>query len=242
MQSTISHRIMRRVFVLALSAVLFPLFSSPARAQSNQVHFGVKGGLTINEFSFSNDVFNSDNKTGFFVGPTFTFGVPFFGLGAELSFLFCQKDMTVETAVDSHVITKNPGEPVKAMSLDNFPKVRKTITQKTLDVPINISYSLGFSETACIYAFAGPQFTFALGDNALSFKDNDLRDVDWKLRDTAFSFNVGGGIVINHLQLSANYNVPIGKTGEFSWSDTTDKVFHADSKSKGWRIAAAYFF
>ena len=67
--------------------------------------------------------------------------------------------------------------------------------------------------------------------------------MDWKFKNTTLSFNVGGGIVINHLQLSATYNIPIGKTSEFTWKDATDKVFHdGDSKVKGWQIAAAYYF
>lgn len=233
----------RTKMVIALSFVLCHLSVISAEAQSNRVSFGVKGGLNINEFSFSNKVFSSENKTGFFIGPTFTFGVPFFGLGAELSFLYGQKDMSVETTALQHTaIPLNSDELQKDLPLTDFPTVDKTITQKTIDVPLTLRYSLGFSETACIYACAGPQVSFALGDSEKTFKDNGLRDVNWKLSDTAFSFNVGGGLVISHLQLSAAYNIPIGNTGEFSWKDATDKVFHAHSKSKGWRIAAAYYF
>ncbi|MCR4853668.1 MAG: PorT family protein [Prevotella sp.] len=205
----------RWMLVLSLVVCFLTLVPTELQAQTTKVRFGIKGGFNVNEFSFSDDVFKKDNKAGFFVGPTLSFGLPVFGLGADISGLYNIKKMEAN------------GED---------------IDYKTLDVPINVRYSIGFSETSCIFAFAGPQVSFALGDNVLSFKDNDLGDVNWKLKDSAFSFNVGGGLLINHLQLSASYNVPIGNTSDFDWDDATEKVFHAHSKSKGWQIAAAYFF
>lgn len=196
---------------LAMMAVL------PAQAQTTKLRFGLKGGLNLTKFSFSDELFESQNKVGFFVGPSFTFGLPVIGLGAEVSALYNERKVKVDD---------------------------ETVKKKSLDVPLSVRYSVGFSEEACIYVAAGPQFSFALGDKALSFKnDNDLSEVDWKFKNTTLSFNVGGGIVINHLQLSATYNIPIGKTSEFTWQDATDKVFHdGDSKVKGWQIAAAYYF
>ena len=198
--------------IIVIAALLTAL---PAQAQTTKVRFGVKGGLNISEFSFSDKVFNSENKMGFFVGPTLTFGLPVVGLGADISALYNERKAELN------------GSDVK---------------QKSLDIPVNVRYSIGFSEEACLYFAAGPQFSFALGDKALSFKGNDLGDVDWEFKNTAFSFNVGGGFIINHLQISASYNIPIGTTGDYTWKDTVDKVFHADSKIKGWRIAAAYYF
>ena len=197
--------------LLAFVATLAPV---SMQAQTTKLHFGIKGGLNITQFSFDEKVFHSDNKNGFFAGPSLYFGVPVLGLGADLSALYNQKKATV-------------GE--------------ETIKQQSIDVPFNLRYSFGFSEGACVFVSAGPQASFMLGDKSLSFKsDNDLDEVDWKFENSAFSFNVGGGIVVGPLQLGASYNIPIGKTGEFTWKETADKVFHAHSKS--WQISAAIYF
>ena len=44
--------------------------------QAQGLKFGVKGGLNISKMSFSKDVFDSDNKTGFYVGPTIKLSLP----------------------------------------------------------------------------------------------------------------------------------------------------------------------
>ncbi len=208
---------MKKIITYIIAAAALMMLPASASAQSTKVHFGFKGGLNINEFSFDDDVFKTDNKVGFFIGPSLTFGLPFMGLGADISALYNQKKM-------------DAGD--------------ESIKQQTIDVPVNVRYSIGFSETSCIFVAAGPQVSFAIGDKELTFKNakDTAEEMNWKLSDSAFSFNVGGGLVMNHLQLGVSYNIPIGKTSEFSWSETTDKVFHADSKSKGWQISAAYYF
>ena len=206
---------MKKYFLTIIACLAF-LTAVPAQAQTTKLHFGVKGGLNITEFSFSDKIFSAENKMGFFAGPSFYFGLPVIGLGADISGLYNERKVELD------------GQSVK---------------RKSLDVPVNVRYSFGFSEEACLYFAAGPQFSFALGDKALSLKsDNDLRDVDWEFKNTVLTFNVGGGLVINHLQISASYNIPISKTGDFKWKEATDKVFHGDSKTKGWQIAAAYYF
>ena len=53
-------------------------------------------------------------------------------------------------------------------------------------------------------------------------------------------------MLLNHLQLSANYNVAIGKTGDFNVVDATTGVvtdaFKGDAKANSWQIAVTYFF
>ena len=64
---------------------------------------------------------------------------------------------------------------------------------------------------------------------------------DWRFRDSFFSFNVGGGLtLINTLELSARYNIPIGNTNDVTWSDASDKVFHA--RTNNWQVGLTYYF
>lgn len=59
----------------------------PAQAQ---IKFGVKGGLNVSKMYISKDVVNSDNRAGFFIGPTAEFTLPLLGLGVDVSALYNQ--------------------------------------------------------------------------------------------------------------------------------------------------------
>ncbi len=69
---------------------------------------------------------------------------------------------------------------------------------------------------------------------------NDM--ADWTLKSSNFSANIGiGATVAGHLQAKLNYNVALGKTGEFeSVSSTVKQV--ADAKFNAWQVSLAYFF
>lgn len=65
---------------------------------------------------------------------------------------------------------------------------------------------------------------------------------DWTLKSSNFSANVGlGATILGKLQAKINYNVALGKTGEFeSVSSTVKQV--VDAKLNAWQISLAYFF
>lgn len=59
----------------------------PAQAQ---IKFGVKAGLNVSKLHLSEETFSSDNRAGFFVGPTAEFTLPLLGLGVDASALYNQ--------------------------------------------------------------------------------------------------------------------------------------------------------
>ena len=59
----------------------------PAQAQ---IKFGVKGGLNVSKLHLSEETFKSDNRTGFFIGPTAEFTLPLLGLGIDASAMYNQ--------------------------------------------------------------------------------------------------------------------------------------------------------
>ena len=71
--------------------------------------------------------------------------------------------------------------------------------------------------------------------------------LDWRMKDSSLSANVGLGLMLlNHLQVSANYNIAMGTTGEFdilkdvpdaAWKQVTGKT-----KANAWQLSVAYFF
>ena len=196
---------------------LVVLLTTITVAAQAQVKFGVKGGLNLTSMKLDKSVADKSNQAGFFIGPTVKFTLPVVGLGIDAAALYDQRSAKV---------------------LD------ETLKQQSIQIPINLRYGIGLGSTASFYIFAGPQFGFAIGDKVTELA-NDA--ADWRLKDSNLSANVGLGLMLlNHLQVSANYNVAIGKTGDFNvWKATSSSIADAisgDTKANSWQLSVAYFF
>ena len=199
---------MKKELTLVLVAVAM-MVAVPSQAQ---VKYGLKVGLNITDMSLNNDVFKTENRTGFFIGPTVMFSLPVVGLGVDASVLYDQREAKVE----------NSDEKIK---------------QQAVNVPINLRYGLGLGNTASIYFAAGPQFGFNVGDSEHKL----LEGSTWKLNGSTFSVNVGAGFMImNHVQIGANYNIVCGKTGELEVVKGVKTAFNG--RANAWQIHAAYYF
>ena len=187
------------------------LVAIPAKAGIN---FGIKGGYNITNFSFSKDVIAKDNQQGFFIGPSLKIGIPVLPIGFEIAALYDQRDAKLE------------GEK---------------ISQKSINIPINVRYELGLGDMAGIYVAAGPQFGFNIGDKSFNFDDV----ADYKLKDSNLSINLGAGVrLVKHLEIGFNYNIALGKTGEFNVVDGAGEALgiNGNGKANAWQISAAYYF
>lgn len=197
------------------------LFAANANAQ---IKFGLKGGLNVTSMSFSEEVFDASNKTGFFVGPMVKVTVPIVGLSFDAAALYDQKEADVK-------YTGTEGE---------FGKVN--VKQQSINIPVNVRYGFGLSSLANIFLFAGPQWGINVGDK--NFKWNESSS--YSLKKSNFSVNVGAGVtLLNHLQVSANYNIACGKSADASLSKALDAAANADkdkSHNNSWQIALGYWF
>ena len=128
---------MKKFFAIAFAATM--LFAGHASAQ---VKAGIKAGLNLTSMSLSEKMFSSENRAGFFVGPTVNFTLPVVGLALDASLLYDQRSAKMKYVDDANNELGN------------------TVKQKALNVPINVRYGLGLGSTASIYLFAGPQFGF----------------------------------------------------------------------------------
>ena len=202
---------MKRIISLI---VLLSAMTMAVQAQS--IKFGVKGGLDIQSLKFDDSVFNTDNKLGWFVGPTLQISLPIGGLGVDIAGLYDQKKSEVN------------GE---------------TITQKSILVPVNARLKLGIGSTAGVYVAAGPQFAFNVGDSEFKWKKDNVENT-FQLKKSSFSVNLGAGIYFSsHLEVGFAYNIALGSTADASWKAATDAAFHNDdTKPKSWQISAAYYF
>ena len=198
---------------------LVVLLATMTVAAQAQVKFGVKGGLNLTNMKFDNSVTNKSNQTGFFIGPTLNFTLPVVGLGIDASALYDQRSAKIDGSEDK-------------------------LKQQSIQVPINLRYGFGLGNTASIYIFAGPQFGFNIGDKSANIIDNAL---EWRLKDSNLSANVGLGLMLlNHLQVSANYNIALGTTGESNVISTTastvGNLVTGKTKANAWQLSVAYFF
>ena len=197
------------------------LFAANANAQ---IKFGLKGGLNVTSMSFSEEVFDASNKTGFFVGPMVKVTGPFVGLSFDAAALYDQKEADVK-------YTGTEGELGKV-----------NVKQQSINIPVNVRYGFGLSSLANIFLFAGPQWGINVGDK--NFKWNESSS--YSLKKSNFSVNVGAGVtLLNHLQVSANYNIACGKSADASLSKALDAAANAGkdkSHNNSWQIALGYWF
>lgn len=182
----------------------------PVMAQ--HVEFGAKVGLNTTKFTLSKDLISKTNQTGFFVGPTVKIGLPIVGLGLDAAVLYDQRDAKLDD-------TK--------------------VSQRSINIPVHLRYSVGVGKIASIFAFAGPQIGFNVGN-----KDFSLNSFDYQLKSSNFSVNLGLGVTLfKHLELGANYNVACGKTGEVTLRSVDSSVTTAlKTNNNAWQILAAYYF
>ena len=189
-----------------ISLVALFLVATPSQAQTR---FGLKGGFNVTNMSLSSDVLNSSNRAGFFIGPSVKFTLPIVGLGVDAAALYDQRDAKLADA---------------------------TISQKSINIPINARYTFGLGDTAGLYLAAGPQFGINVGDENFKITNTD----NYQLKKTNFSINLGAGVsLLGHLEVGFNYNIALGKTGDFSLNNAKNEY---DSKNNAWQISAAYYF
>ena len=196
---------MKKIFGALLIAVCIGM-AMPAQAQ---IHFGVKGGLNLSKASFSNvkENFKKDNFTGFFIGPMAEFNIPIVGLGVDASLLFAQRGIKVSEGNDDI-----------------------TVKQNGIDIPVNLKYTIGLGSLAGIYLAAGPDFYFDFAGN------KTIEGMRTDKKKAEVGINVGAGLkLLNHLQVGANYNIPLGNTADIEGTN-------ASYKTKTWQVSVAYIF
>ena len=176
-----------------------------------KIKFGVRGGANISEMSF-NKLIETKNRTGFYIGPTVKIGLPLgFDIDGSLLYNKWEADTDLRNTDD-----------------ENMP-----LKYETIAAPLNLRKGFGLGDKASIFIFAGPQV-------ALNIGKKDIKEWQWKWKDTNLSINLGvGAMLLNHLEVKANYNIPCGNTGSFSL-ERVGKGLKA--KTGGWQIGMAIYF
>lgn len=201
-------------FLSVMMVAMALMFASNANAQ---VKFGLKGGMNITKLSFDSQCFNSSNKVGFFIGPMVKITVPLVGLSFDAAALYDQKEAEVSYTGDTGGTSK--------------------VKMRYVDIPVNVRYGWGLSSVANIFLFAGPQWSYNVGDKEISWGTNNKLS----LTKSNMSINVGAGVtLVKHLQISANYNIACGKKAVTV--EANNGYESAVSNNNTWQIALGYYF
>lgn len=189
---------MKKFSALCLS--LLVAFSG-LTAKAQKFSYGIVAGYDLTKVKYSGDMknnFSSDNKSGWYVGPKIVLSTVI-GLGVDASLQYSQRklNITQEGYIDGNVV---------------YDKVSQSQTYRTIEIPINLRYSIGLGSSASVFAYTGPQFGFALQNmkfNNLGTGNNFSRE---NLNTT---WNIGAGVrLFKHLEASVGYNFAIGKAGK----------------------------
>lgn len=188
----------------ALMIVACLFMAMPAQAQ---FQFGLKGGLNISKLTFSEDIVKGDNRTGFFIGPMAEFTIPIVGLGVDVAALYNQSGAKAQSGNE---------------------EVSQTF--KSIEVPVNLKWTLGLGSTLGAYIAAGPQFGFNVGSGHFT--------ESFDMKSCNISFNVGAGVkLLGHLQAGVNYNFGLSKMAR-----SVDDQMTIEMKRNTWQISLAYMF
>lgn len=197
--------------ILTIIAITCIAFAMPAQAQ---VKFGLKGGLNLTTLSVDGVSNAISNKSGFFIGPTVKFTLPVVGLSLDGSALYDQRNARI----------KGTDETIKSQSIQ---------------IPINVRYGIGLSSVVNLFAFAGPQFGFNIGDKSKLLDQMG----GWSLKSSNISGNIGiGATVFSKLQITANYNFQLSKSGEVEYIDNNGNEATGKMKFNSWQLGLGYYF
>lgn len=201
-----------------LSTLLLVVAIFAATTAQAQIKFGVKGGLNVTDMSISADVIDKSNQTGFFIGPTVKFTLPLVGLGIDAAALYDQRDAELND---------------------------EKISQKSINIPVNLRYNIGLGSLAGIYVAAGPQFGFNVGDKDFGWGSAEYKNT-FQMKKSNFSINLGAGLsLLKHLEIGFTYNIACGNTGEVSVLNVAQGAAEQvvkGSKTNAWQVSAAYYF
>ena len=199
----------RKKWLLPVLMVLLICTTSTANAQ---FRFGIKGGANISTVSFSKDILNSENVTGFHVGPVFEF-LSKGGVGVDLALLYSQKGFYAN--YDSYI-------------------------SDYLEVPLNLKIKIGVPILSPYFA-AGPYVNFLVGgEKERNIKDY-VKNVEGQLKAKSFGagLNFTAGVeVLRRIQVGLTYNW--GLTDNYSMFNGAIKDF--TGKPHTWMISATLMF
>lgn len=213
---------MKLLKTILLFVLLLPFFGEGGGGFLHaQVRLGVKAGVNLISFSNDREFLDAKYRSGFFVGPTLKADLPSM-FGFDLSLLYDHRQSKVESDVFD---------------------TSTNLNRNTLNIPFNVRFYALKNSLLDVFVSAGPQYSVYITDKKIS---DVAENYEREWQDSELSVNLGGGITISKtLELSANYNIFIGKKKDSSWADVFEKTKESvkhDMMNQAWQISAVYYF
>ena len=200
---------MKKLGLLCTVVALFTVSSVNA-----QFKFGVKLGANVANATFTKDVLDTKNITGFQFGPMIEGMMGRGGLGFDMALLYSQK---------------------------GFKANQEKLKNDFLEVPVNLKFKLGIPLLNPYVAF-GPYASFRVnGDEYRTFRENASSVVEQvKTQSFGAGMNFSAGAeIFNHLQLGVTYGW--GLTDNYKTFDANDFDSYK-GKLHSWQITATFLF
>lgn len=206
---------------------IFILIIAVAVPANSQLRFGLKAGVSLNSFKFSNtgelkEAFNAENRAGFTGGAMLEIGIPVTGLCLDASVMY---------------VRRTSGFSVAEMDNSGQIKSEKNEARDYIDIPINLKFKINIPVIGSIlkpYLATGPNIAFLVGKNEIAEA--------FKTKTFDFAWNFGLGVeLFRHLQVQATYGLGI--------TNVIEKIPAIEGHSKPietknncWTVTAAYLF
>ena len=209
---------MKKILGILSLAVVMMMAAVPADAQ---VKLGLTGGVNLSKMSLNKmPELSSNNRAGWFVGPKVLVKIPLVGLGADAAVLYSQRRMNVENEAGESA-SKN---------------------YNSVEIPINLRYSVGLSSLASVFLATGPQFGFNVGNKTWkAFDSKDLfgsGEEKFQLKKSNVTWNIGvGAMLLNHVEASVGYNFGVSKLAKRFGNEGGGTI-----KGNTWQLKVAYYF
>lgn len=174
-------------FILTFALLLSLAWATPASALG--FDWGVTGGLNLTKLKLkgeAKEMLKSDNQAGWFIGPKVHFSLAL-GFGLDGSLLYSQQKYSVTDKEDG---------------------LSEYKTSRSIEIPINLRYSIGLGSIASAFVTTGPQFDFNVGSKKWA-------DGMFERSNMTTSWNVGAGVkLLGRVEVGVGYNFALGKVGE----------------------------